>query len=64
VLFIRNIGAVTGGVFYSSGGATKDTVEFGSQKLAPHVYELTFVARLAPGQYGIIVANVQYELFA
>jgi hypothetical protein len=54
VLFIRNIGAVTAGVFHSSGGATKDTVEFGSQKLAPHVYELTLVAPLAPGQYGII----------
>lgn len=50
----REFRAVTGGVFHSSGGATKDTVEFGSQKLAPHVYELTFVSPLTPGQYGII----------
>jgi hypothetical protein len=50
----REFRAVTGGVFHSSGGATKDTVEFGSQKLAPHVYALTFVTPLAPGQYGII----------
>jgi hypothetical protein len=50
----REFRAMTGGVFHSSGGATKDTVEFGSQKLAPHVYELTFVAPLTPGQYGII----------
>jgi hypothetical protein len=50
----REFRAVTGGVFHSSGGAAKDTVEFGSQKMAPHVYELTFIAPLAPGQYGII----------
>jgi hypothetical protein len=50
----REFRAMTGGVFHSSGGATKDTVEFKSLKLAPHVYELTFIAPLAPGQYGII----------
>jgi hypothetical protein len=50
----REFRAVTGGVFHSSGGATKDTVEFVSQKLAPHVYQLTFLTPLAPGQYGII----------
>jgi hypothetical protein len=50
----REFRAVTGGVFHSSGGAAKDTVEFGSQKMAPHVYELTFITPLSPGQYGII----------
>jgi hypothetical protein len=50
----RQFRAMTGGVFHSSGGATKDAVAVGSQKLAPHVYELTFVAPLTPGQYGII----------
>jgi hypothetical protein len=50
----REFRAMTGGVFHSSGGATKDTVAFGSQKLAPHVYALTFAALLTPGQYGII----------
>jgi len=50
----REFRAMTGGVFHSSGGATKDTVGFGSRKLAPHVYELTFAAPLTPGQYGII----------
>lgn len=43
----REFRAMTGGVFHSSGGAAKDTVEFGTQKLAPHIYELTFVFRLA-----------------
>ena len=50
----REFRAITGGVFHSSGGATKDMVEFGSQKLAPHVYELTFVSPLTPGEYGIL----------
>jgi hypothetical protein len=50
----REFRAVTGGVFHSSGGATKDTVEFGSQKLAPHMYQLTFVTPPSPGEYGII----------
>jgi hypothetical protein len=50
----REFRAMTGGVFHSSGGATKDTVDFGTQKLAPHVYELTFVAPLTPGEYGIL----------
>jgi hypothetical protein len=50
----REFRAMTGGVFHSSGGASKDAVEFGSQKLAPHVYELTFGAPLSPGEYGIL----------
>ena len=50
----REFRAMTGGVFHSSGGATKDTVEFGSQKMAPHVYQLTFVSPLSPGEYGIL----------
>jgi hypothetical protein len=50
----REFRAVTGGVFHSSGGASKDRIEFGSQKLAPHVYALTFAIPLSPGEYGII----------
>jgi hypothetical protein len=50
----REFRAVTGGVFHSSGGATKDMVEFGSQKIAPHVYQLTFATPLTPGEYGIV----------
>jgi hypothetical protein len=50
----REFRAVTGGVFHSSGGATKDRVEFGSRKLAPHVYQLTFATPLSPGEYGIV----------
>ncbi len=50
----REFRAMTGGVFHSSGGAAKDSIPFGSQKLAPHVYELTFGAPLSPGEYGIL----------
>jgi hypothetical protein len=54
----REFRAMTGGVFHSSGGAAKDTVEFGSQKMAAHIYELTFATPLSPGQYGIIPPGV------
>jgi hypothetical protein len=50
----REFRAVTGGVFHSSGGATKDAIEFGSVKLAPHMYQLTSLTPLAPGEYSII----------
>jgi hypothetical protein len=50
----REFRAVTGGVFHSSSGATKDTVEFGSQKVAPHMYRLTFSNPPSPGEYGIV----------
>lgn len=50
----REFRAVTGGVFHSSGGATKDMIEFGSQKISPHVYQLTFATPLTPGEYGIV----------
>jgi hypothetical protein len=50
----REFRAVTGGVFHSSGGATKDSIEFGSEKLAPHMYQLTFATPPSPGEYGII----------
>jgi hypothetical protein len=50
----REFRAMTGGVFHSSGGAAKDTVPFGAEKLAPHVYELTFGAPLGRGEYGIL----------
>jgi hypothetical protein len=50
----REFRAMTGGVFHSSGGAAKDTVPFGAEKLAPHVYELTFGAPLSAGEYGIL----------
>jgi hypothetical protein len=50
----REFRAVTGGVFHSSGGATKDSIEFGSAKLAPHMYQLTFATPPSPGEYGII----------
>jgi hypothetical protein len=50
----REFRAMTGGVFHSSGGAAKDSVPFGAEKLAPHVYELTFGAPLGRGEYGIL----------
>ena len=50
----REFRTQTGGVFHSSAGATKDMVAFTSQKLAPHVYQLSFTSPLGPGEYGIV----------
>jgi hypothetical protein len=52
VFSMRQIGRDS--ALWIMGPLGKHAVEFGSQKLAPHVYELTFVAPLTPGQYGII----------
>jgi hypothetical protein len=50
----REFRSVTGGVFHSSGGAERDTVDFESKKLAPRTYSITVAGKLAPGEYGFL----------
>lgn len=50
----REFRSVTGGVFHSSGGATRDQVEFQSRKLCPRVYQTTLPATLGKGEYGLL----------
>jgi len=50
----REFRSVTGGVFHSSGGATRDNVQFTSQKIAPRVYKITLDNSLGKGQYGLL----------
>jgi hypothetical protein len=50
----REFRSVTGGVFHSSGGATRDQVEFQSRKLCPRVYQITLPATLGKGEYGLL----------
>lgn len=50
----REFRSVTGGVFHSSGGATRDSVEFKSNKLAPRLYEITLDSALGKGEYGLL----------
>jgi hypothetical protein len=50
----REFRSVTGGVVHSSGGATRDSVEFKSVKLAPRLYQITLDAALGKGEYGLL----------
>src|SRR6266568_4068381 len=50
----REFRSVTGGVFHSSGGAARDSVEFHADKLAPRVYQITLQSALGKGEYGLL----------
>jgi hypothetical protein len=50
----REFRSVTGGVVHSSGGATRDLVEFESTKLAPRVYQITLKQDAGKGEYGLL----------
>lgn len=50
----REFRSVTGGVFHSSGGATRDDVQFQSVKIAPRVYQITLDQALGKGEYGLL----------
>jgi len=50
----REFRSVTGGVFHSSGGAARDSVEFQSSKIAPRVYRITLEQSLGKGEYGLM----------
>jgi hypothetical protein len=50
----REFRSVTGGVFHSSGGATRDDVEFKSDKIGPRVYKIVLDQLLGKGEYGIL----------
>ena len=50
----REFRSVTGGVIHSSGGATRDNVQFQSQKIAPRVYQITLDQSLGKGEYGLL----------
>lgn len=50
----REFRTVTGGVFHSSGGATRDLVKFDGKKVAPRHYLVQLSENLKPGEYGIL----------
>jgi hypothetical protein len=50
----REFRSVTGGVIHSSGGATRDLVEFESTKLAPRVYQISLKQDAGKGEYGLL----------
>ncbi len=50
----REFRSLTGGVVHSSGGANRDTADFTSRKIAPHVYAITLNADIGKGEYGFL----------
>lgn len=50
----REFRSVTGGVMHTSGGATRDLIEFEPQKIMPRVYQITIDANSGKGEYGLL----------
>lgn len=50
----REFRSMTGGVFHSSGGATRDAVEFKADKIAPRLYQITLDSAIGKGEYGLL----------
>jgi hypothetical protein len=50
----REFRSVTGGVVHSSGGATRDEVEFEGKKIAPRMYEVVLGNDVKNGDFGFL----------
>jgi hypothetical protein len=50
----REFRSVTGGVMHVSGGATRDSLEFQAEKLAPRLYQITLSPSVGKGEYGLL----------
>lgn len=50
----REFRSVTGGVLHVSGGATRDLLDFQSEKIAPRLYKITMQSALGKGEYGLL----------
>jgi hypothetical protein len=50
----REFRSMTGGVFHASGGATRDLVEYRSEKIAPRLYQITLDSSAGKGEYGLL----------
>jgi hypothetical protein len=50
----REFRSVTGGVMHVSGGATRDSIEFHADKIAPRLYQITLDASAGKGEYGLL----------
>lgn len=50
----REFRSVTGGVLHTSGGATRDAIEFQFEKIAPRVYQITLQSSIGKGEYALL----------
>jgi hypothetical protein len=51
-----------GGEFHRSNSETRDTVDFSSKELGPHVFEITLGRELGAGEYGFLAPNDARDL--
>ena len=51
----REFLSASGGALHTAAGATRDTVEFQPQKLAPRLYQITLPSSAGRGEYGLLV---------
>jgi hypothetical protein len=49
---------MTGGVFHSSGGATRDRIAFEQIKIAKRTYRLALPGSLDPGEYAFLAPGL------
>jgi hypothetical protein len=54
----REFRTMTGGVFHSSGGATRDRIEFEQTKIAKRTYRLALPGNLDPGEYAFLAPGL------
>jgi hypothetical protein len=56
----REFRTVTGGVFHSSGGSTRDAVKFEQTRIGKHAYKITFPEseKLLTGEYGFLAPGI------
>lgn len=50
----REFLSASGGALHTAAGATRDTVEFQPQKLAPRLYQITLTPSAGRGEYGLL----------
>ena len=55
----REFRSMTGGVFHSSGGASRDVVQFTGKKVEPRHFLIELSASLQPGEYGFLPPGAQ-----
>jgi hypothetical protein len=54
----REFRTMTGGVFHSSGGATRDRIAFEQTKIAKRTYKLALPGNLDPGEYAFLAPGL------
>jgi hypothetical protein len=54
----REFRTITGGVFHSSGGSSRDAVSFVQTRIAKHIYKIRLAANLPRGEYAFLAPGL------